>query len=128
MPYVHGEPEGLGRKDAEDLKKEEERLRGGPHRSPDLRTGKVELAEKQNLSTGGKREVSTEEYPDELATSELNPEQALELKEAISHGYADIAQNPREDIQPETPKTLEDLRRRTEQKEIEARRNKRLRK
>lgn len=79
MPYVHGEPEGLGRKENEDLKEEEERLLGGPYRSPDLRTGKDELAEKKNLSTGGKREVSMEEYPDELISGELNPEQLLEL-------------------------------------------------
>lgn len=113
--YISGEPEGLGRREAEELKEEEKRL-GGGERQIQHRARKFTPGQKKWF-TKGKDEVPIDDIG-ELASGELTPDQALELKQAIQHGFADIAQNPKgEIVEKEPPKTLEELRRLSEEKE-----------
>ena len=114
--YISGEPEGLGRHEPEELREEEERLAGGKRQMETRR--KKGAPGKKSVVTGWKEEIALKDAAEEdLISGELNPEQTLELKQAMKHGFADIAQNPKEDIEPELGKSLEDLRKRTEEKE-----------
>lgn len=124
--YISGEPEGLGRKEAEEFKEEEERLLGGKRQSSFRR--KKDAPGRKAVFTGGKEETSLGDAAEEdLVSGELNPEQAFELKQAIRHGFADIAHNPKEDIIPEPKRSLEGLTKTTEEKERSLR-NRRQRK
>jgi len=118
--YVSGEPEGLGRRESEELKEEETRLAGGKKQA-ELRRKKEAMEkakERPARFAGGKEEISLGDAAEEdLVSGELNPEQALELKRAIEHGFADIAQNPQEEIRPEPIRSLDDLKKMTEEKE-----------
>lgn len=119
--YVSGEPEGLGRRESEELKEEETRLAGGKKQA-ELRRKKEAMEkakERPARFAGGKEEISLGDAAEEdLVSGELNPEQALELKQAIRHGFADITQNPKgEVIEPEPARSLDDLKKITEEKE-----------
>lgn len=115
--YISGEPEGLGRREQEELKDEEARLAGGKRQSASRK--KKEAKGRKAAFTGWKEEVSLDDSEEgDLISGELNPEQALELKQAIEHGFADIAQNPKgEVILLEPGRSLESLKKSTEEKE-----------
>lgn len=72
MPYIHGEPEGLGRKEGEELREEEERLLGGARRAPEEKLKR--LRGKTKYLPRGVEEIPLSDVPEEMLADQEEEE------------------------------------------------------